>query len=641
MGTQDSRCFGVRDTDTALLLLLNRGLRLLGSSYGMEHSYKYIEALNPYTFADFLIDNMLWFGLFFLLVLVVIITLLSYNLTKKEQNMRQVNALNDKLSVNQRKLQDQVNIAGGLSNAYFSVYFADLATGRYKAVKEMPRVQELLRGCRTVQEAMDIGLPHMIDHDDLAKMQEFTDTGTLIDRLGDSDSISAEFHSVDPQRPWCRASWIVAGRDKGGEAASVLYAVEDITALVGKRMAREKQRREAEKLERLRLQTMTEAIHGSFKRGLNDDEFTFLMVSEQLAKMLGYESPQEMIDAGSGCMMNLMDFSDTRHEIETVLKDVHSGKMYTMHYRLRCKDGSWKNVEDRGRLIRNPDGVEEFWSFIVDQDTLTRTEEALSRANQANAALQQAQQELEAARDTAEKASQAKSNFLFNMSHDIRTPMNAIIGYTELLGRHREEPEKFSDYLQKIRSANSFLLSLINNVLEMARIEAGKITFDEQVHRPGRIMDDITAVYEELMRQKGIDFRVSVSIRDRLIYCDSLKVKEILLNLVSNAYKYTPAGGRVNVELTEIPSMRPGWTSVKTVVSDTGIGMSEEFLKTIFEEFTREHTFTENKIEGTGLGMPIVKKLVELMGGSITVESTPGKGTAFTIIISPPAGAGN
>lgn len=232
-----------------------------------------------------------------------------------------------------------------------------------------------------------------------------------------------------------------------------------------------------------------------------------------------------------------------------------------------------------------------------------------------------------------EQANLAKTTFLFSMSHDIRTPMNAIIGFTDLLEKHKDDKELVADYIQKIRFSSEFLLSLINNVLEMARIESGKATLDETYWNTEKFTDTISSVFDNQMKEKDITFTKNIQVEHKDILCDTTKVREIFLNILSNALKYTPAGGTVHMELTELPSDNPDYAVYQTVISDTGIGMTEEYLPHIFEEFTRERTSTESKVVGTGLGMPIVKKLVDLMNGNIEVESTLGEGTTFTVTL--------
>ena len=170
-------------------------------------------------------------------------------------------------------------------------------------------------------------------------------------------------------------------------------------------------------------------------------------------------------------MQSLIHPQDMAREVRKIQQNIELGELYTAHYRIRCQDGSWKNVEDRGRLMYDSYGELEYWSFITDQDELTKKTEALANATRANTALLQARHELELARDAADAANRAKTAFLFNMSHDIRTPMNAIVGYTGLLKKHLDDRGKCDDYIEKIQVSSEYLLSLINNVLEMARIE--------------------------------------------------------------------------------------------------------------------------------------------------------------------------
>ena len=237
----------------------------------------------------------------------------------------------------------------------------------------------------------------------------------------------------------------------------------------------------------------------------------------------------------------------------------------------------------------------------------------------------------------AEEASMAKSRFLFSMSHDIRTPMNVILGYTELLKDSINDTTahgvlKNHDYLMKIHAAGNFLLSLINNVLEMSRIESGKIELNEQPCNRSEVMKNLSMLIEDKIEKKNIHFSFTDTVKTEAMYCDELKLSEIYLNLLSNCVKYTPDGGSVSITSDELKHPVEGWTYIRCVISDTGIGMAPEFVPHIFDDFSRERTATESKVTGTGLGMSIVKRLVDLMSGTITVESEPGKGTTFTVI---------
>ena len=242
---------------------------------------------------------------------------------------------------------------------------------------------------------------------------------------------------------------------------------------------------------------------------------------------------------------------------------------------------------------------------------------------------------LETALKKAEAASLAKTSFLNNMSHDIRTPMNVILGYAQLMEEELKEKDlpETKEHLEKLQQSGKLLLSIINNVLDMARIESGKMEIDESYSRIEDIRQSVFTVFDAEARKKKIAFRYSVNVEHEHVLTDVTKVKEIFVNILSNAMKYTPSGGSVTVSLEELPCDEPGYMIMRTRVSDTGIGMSQDYLTRIFEAFTREKNTTRSKIAGTGLGMSIVKRYVDLLGGTIQVESELGKGSTFTVTL--------
>ena len=239
---------------------------------------------------------------------------------------------------------------------------------------------------------------------------------------------------------------------------------------------------------------------------------------------------------------------------------------------------------------------------------------------------------LEIALKKAEDASLAKTNFLNNMSHDIRTPMNVILGYNHLMKAELTD-SKLLDYQKKIEQSGNLLLSIINNVLDMARIESGKMEIDENVERMGDILEEIDGVFATAAKEKNIQLKSEMYVTHKNIVCDGTKVREIMINLVSNALKYTPDGGTVTIKIQELPGDKEGYIKIKTEVSDTGIGMSKDYIPIMFDSFSRERNTTIGKIGGTGLGMSIVKRLVDMMGGTIEVNSELGKGSCFTVIL--------
>jgi CheY-like chemotaxis protein len=211
--------------------------------------------------------------------------------------------------------------------------------------------------------------------------------------------------------------------------------------------------------------------------------------------------------------------------------------------------------------------------------------------------------------------------------------MNAIIGFTDLLEKHQEEADKRADYLSKIRDSSSVLLSIINNVLEIARIEKGTMVPDEAVWSVEQFYDGLYSVFEDMMAQKDLTFTSQVMVDHPYVFCDPIKLREVFINILSNAYKYTNMGGTVEMQVKELPCDQDGYVLLETRVADTGMGMSEDFLPHLFEEFSRENNTAENKIEGTGLGMPIVKRLITFMGGNVVVHSKKGEGTTFIVTI--------
>ena len=242
---------------------------------------------------------------------------------------------------------------------------------------------------------------------------------------------------------------------------------------------------------------------------------------------------------------------------------------------------------------------------------------------------------LEIALKKAEDASLAKTRFLNNMSHDIRTPMNAILGYAQLMEEELKEKDlpETSDHLEKLQQSGNLLLSIINNVLDMARIESGKMEIDENYGRIEDIRQTLFEIFGEEAKKKNIALHYTINVEHEHILTDTTKVKEIFVNILSNAIKYTPSGGSVMINIDELVCDEPGYMMVRTRVSDTGIGMSQDYLTKIFDAFTRERNTTKSKITGSGLGMSIVKRYVDLLGGTIDVESEPGKGSTFTVTL--------
>ncbi len=240
--------------------------------------------------------------------------------------------------------------------------------------------------------------------------------------------------------------------------------------------------------------------------------------------------------------------------------------------------------------------------------------------------------DLEDALAAAQHANRAKTTFLNNMSHDIRTPMNAIIGFTSLAAAHIDNTEQVRGYLTKIATSSNHLLSLINDVLDMSRIESGKVKIEEKECSLPEMLHDLKTIVQADIMSKQLDFYIdTVDVVNENVLCDRLRLNQVLLNLLSNAMKFTKPGGMVSVRILQKRNAPEGYAAYEFQVKDTGIGMSPEFLKNVFEPFERERTSTVSGIQGTGLGMAITRNIVDMMGGTVTVDSEVGKGTTFTV----------
>ena len=266
----------------------------------------------------------------------------------------------------------------------------------------------------------------------------------------------------------------------------------------------------------------------------------------------------------------------------------------------------------KSKVFKNPNGERIIITIFLDVSNMVMLKKALEQAKEGSA---------------------AKSAFLFNMSHDLRTPLNAIIGFSELMKSHWEDSKISRNYLEKIDESGQYLLSLINNILEMSKIESGKEELKEKPWDIYTSCDNLLQFFEPDIRQKNQTLNYAVNVKHNMILTDSLKIREIYVNLMSNAIKYTNVGGTISFSLEEIERVE-GLSDYKAIVQDTGIGISKDYLPHIFENFSRQKTSSESGVIGTGLGMPIVKKLVDLMHGTISIESEEGKGT--TVVVNLP-----
>ena len=372
-------------------------------------------------------------------------------------------------------------------------------------------------------------------------------------------------------------------------------------------------------------------VHEILRSGMWSMEFNELgqMISvfwsPEFRSMLGYSDENDFPNVLSSWsdLLHPEDRDRVLSRYYSVIADYTGKSLYDVEYRLLTKDRGYRWFRATGKLSRRPNGTPiTYVGMFVD---ITERKETARK-------LQEQHKLLEEALAKAQHASEAKTNFLNNISHDIRTPMNAIIGFTNLASTHLDNLELVRDYLDKINTASSHLLSLINDVLDMSHIESGKVVIEETTCSIPQLLQSIHSIIQSDLASHELSFSLDDSaIVHPYVSCDCLRLNQVLLNVLSNALKFTPAGGSIFVTAVERPGPAEDTAEYEFCIRDTGIGMSPEFVGHIFEPFERERTSTISGISGTGLGMSITKNLIDLMGGGIAVESEKGQGSTFTI----------
>ncbi len=364
---------------------------------------------------------------------------------------------------------------------------------------------------------------------------------------------------------------------------------------------------------------MLENMPSGYHRCLPDAEkgFPFIQLGSHIEEILGWTAEEIQTQMGN-CYRDLIwpEDADVALKYAEMISRVGMGNAYdTSVYRMKHKDGGYRWITDATMFVDL--GEESFFQGVIAD--ITPYVEGM-----------------EAAKRIAEESSHAKTDFLSQMSHDIRTPMNAVIGFTGLAKKSDSLEEIQQEYIPKIETASNQLLMIINDVLEMNSIEKGKIVFHKTPRDMTELVEDIKTVMHLQTEQKGIQLITDVNIRDRYIYCDENRFNRVFMNLLSNAVKFTPKGGTITFAIEQAEPPKDEYALYRFKVSDTGIGMAPEFAPLVFEPFERERTSTVSRVEGTGLGMAIVKSIIDAAGGTITVDSTLNVGTTFIVEIRIP-----
>ncbi len=414
----------------------------------------------------------------------------------------------------------------------------------------------------------------------------------------------------------------VAGKDEVGVIA---HGINELLSYVEKEEREEKRKHreyaakaeaEAEVLQHRQFLSaaMLENMPSGYHRCLPDAEkgFPFLQLGNHFEEILGWTAEEIKTELGN-CYVNLIWPEDVgiAEVYENMVNKPGSGNVYnTSVYRMKHKDGGYRWITDATMFADL--GKESFFQGVI-------------------ADITQYVEGMEEAKKLAEASSHAKTDFLSQMSHDIRTPMNAVIGFTDLMKKSDDLELIRQEYIPKIETASNHLLMIINDVLEMNSIEMGKMTFHRTPQNILKLIEDIVAVMQLQTGEKGLKLICDVQVTDQWCYCDENRFKRVFMNLMSNAIKFTPEGGSITVSLKQQETTDDGYAVYQSEVSDTGIGMSEEFIPLVFDSFERERTSTVSGVEGTGLGMAIVKNIVNAAGGTISVKSIKDGGTTFTV----------
>lgn len=362
------------------------------------------------------------------------------------------------------------------------------------------------------------------------------------------------------------------------------------------------------------LDIITSALPGGVKISNDDPEYSFKYVSEHFAQMLGYDTPEELMEASGGTIADLAHPDDLEQGIAQALEQYSKADHYEITYRMKCKNGSWKYIEDRGHKIRKPDGVIEHWNLILDKNELVEKTIAL---------------------ESEKKANQSKSDFLSRMSHDMRTPLNGIIGLMDICMKHPEDRILVDSSRLKARVAADHLLSLINDTLELSKLENEETKLPEEDFYLPELLHEVETIAQMRADKECITIHFMedpYSIPYPNLTGSSLHVKQIFLNLITNSIKYNRKNGSVDCFLKE-EKQSDNRVLVDVTIKDTGIGMSEDFLKNIFQPFVQADQGARSQYKGTGLGMAIVKELLDRMGGTIQIDSMENQGTTIHVVI--------
>lgn len=474
----------------------------------------------------------------------------------------------------------------------------------------------------------------MINDSERQEFLRFLDKDAIIEALAEQNDIRFECHVMrNGHAEWEHANIICLERIDG-KASKVLSIRQNITELKERELRIHAEMALANRKERQYRIAITANAFSTFEFNLTQDwveQDIFCTVDGKQISLLTSAGLQAPCKA-SECFEQWKSFI-----LEESLEE-YTTKVNTQYLKERFEQGETEVVADYWGRASEQEQICIRQSFIMTQDYDTNDIMVMVVSNDITEQVRKKREQTQALQDAlmqAQHANQAKTTFLSNMSHDIRTPMNAIIGFSTIAVSHIDNKEQVRDCLQKVLSSSNHLLSLINDILDMSRIESGKVQIKEQECNISELMHNLVNIIQSQVKAKQLELFIDTfEVVNEDVIADALKLNQIFINLLSNAVKYTPAGGTITFRIMQKTTYRHGYGDYVFIIKDNGIGMSSEFVEHIFEPFERETTVTQSGIQGTGLGMAITKNIIEMMNGTVQVESEVGKGSTFTVELS-------
>ena len=526
------------------------------------------------------------------------------------------------------QIEESQNVIRSLSNIYSTIVKVEIDTRRYEIINSVSLMKSVAGMQGNFDDTKESILSTFMAPEMQEQMRAFLDFGTLADRLQDVNTIAIDYKATSGQ--WVQARFVVKQRDENGVAKEALYVVRDVSEEKAREQERLNKERELEELHLKEEREHAEVVNSLstiystiFRADIDTHEYEILCSVPLMGKVA--PTAGNFDDVKGIIIENFMEpeFRAPLSEflnLDTLADRLANVNTVTVDY--KAPTGQWMQARFIAKR-RDENGVAKEILYVARDITEEKTRD-----------LKQ-QEALTHALASAQQANRAKTTFLNSMSHDIRTPMNAIIGFTALAQTHIKDENQVQDYLSKISTSSTHLLSLINDILDMSRIESGTVKLDEKpVHIPD-LLHDLRTMIQGLVNSKNLNLFIDTQdVVHEDVLTDKLRLNQVLLNIVSNAVKFTQPGGDIIIRLVEKPCKTKHYTTYVLSVKDNGIGMSKEFLGHIFETFTREYSATVSGIQGTGLGMAITKNIVDMMGGDIQVESEEGKGSLFTVTIN-------